>query len=586
MSTDAARVAHALQASQAALQRGDVAGARDLLLDADARELDPRTRYTLGMLDCMRGDYASGEPRLRSVAAETADPSVHAAWIRSLWLGGDPAGALERANRAIARFDHGDALHALRGELLDADNQPLAAADAYAAAAARNPREVSYWLRLAHALHLANDLHGAERALRSAETAAPGHPQVLAALADVLAARERHAEALEYAEKAVTRAPADPLAWRLKANALWRLDRLPDALQAVQRALELAPNDAASLQLRGLVRQASNDLVAAADDFAHAMPMRFAPGIALSDRLHRYWSRAKLRHDVEQLEHLVSNGDAALAPILETHRQALATYPRSLPDEAIVPIPQADLARLGHHYNRALRIVRAPRLAGSALGVDFDGPAIEARYAAHAPGIAWIDGFLSPQALQSLHRYCLDSTLWFDFQHPTGYLGASLQDGFAAPLLLQIVEELRARLPNVLGAHPLTQLWAFKYDARLEGTAPHADLAAVNLNFWITPDEANLDPDHGGLVVWDRQAPAEWGFAEYNGVGPEGQARIASHLQTTGADMVRIPYRANRAALFNSDLFHRTDRIHFRDGYRDRRINITMLFGERNSRPS
>jgi len=34
--------------------------------------------------------------------------------------------------------------------------------------------------------------------------------------------------------------------------------------------------------------------------------------------------------------------------------------------------------------------------------------------------------------------------------------------------------------------------------------------------------------------------------------------------------------------VFNSDLFHATDEFHFRDGYENRRINITMLFGLRN----
>ena len=45
----------------------------------------------------------------------------------------------------------------------------------------------------------------------------------------------------------------------------------------------------------------------------------------------------------------------------------------------------------------------------------------------------------------------------------------------------------------------------------------HADFAAVNVNFWITPDEANLDPEHGGLVVWDVAAPQDWDCTPYNG---------------------------------------------------------------------
>jgi len=31
--------------------------------------------------------------------------------------------------------------------------------------------------------------------------------------------------------------------------------------------------------------------------------------------------------------------------------------------------------------------------------------------------------------------------------------------------------------------------------------------------------------------------------------------------------------------VFASNLFHQTDRMHFKDGYTNRRINITMLYG-------
>lgn len=35
----------------------------------------------------------------------------------------------------------------------------------------------------------------------------------------------------------------------------------------------------------------------------------------------------------------------------------------------------------------------------------------------------------------------------------------------------------------------------------------HADDARVNLNFWVTPDDANLDPTSGGLVVYPKEPP-------------------------------------------------------------------------------
>ena len=42
-----------------------------------------------------------------------------------------------------------------------------------------------------------------------------------------------------------------------------------------------------------------------------------------------------------------------------------------------------------------------------------------------------------------------------------------------------------------------------------------------------------------------------------------------------------IPYNENRAVIFNSNLFHETDSYEFKEGYENRRINVTMLFGDR-----
>jgi hypothetical protein len=35
------------------------------------------------------------------------------------------------------------------------------------------------------------------------------------------------------------------------------------------------------------------------------------------------------------------------------------------------------------------------------------------------------------------------------------------------------------------------------------------------------------------------------------------------------------------ATIFNSDLFHETGEIRFREGYENRRVNVTMLYGRR-----
>jgi hypothetical protein len=103
----------------------------------------------------------------------------------------------------------------------------------------------------------------------------------------------------------------------------------------------------------------------------------------------------------------------------------------------------------------------------------------------------------------------------------------------------------------------------------------HADFARVNLNFWLTPDSANREPGRGGLVVCKRAAPEDWTFADYN----DDEARITA--MTADAERAMIPYRRNRAVLFDARLFHASDAVDFGDRYDEHRINVTLLFGKR-----
>jgi hypothetical protein len=91
---------------------------------------------------------------------------------------------------------------------------------------------------------------------------------------------------------------------------------------------------------------------------------------------------------------------------------------------------------------------------------------------------------------------------------------------------------------------------------------------------WITPDAANLDPGTGGIVVWDKTAPSNWTFNDYN----SGGDRVRQFLRHHHAESKTIPYRANRAVLFEGHRFHQTDRFTFAPGFANRRRSLTFLF--------
>lgn len=118
-----------------------------------------------------------------------------------------------------------------------------------------------------------------------------------------------------------------------------------------------------------------------------------------------------------------------------------------------------------------------------------------------------IDNFLRVDVMEEIHKWCLQSSIWH--MQKRYYLGALMKHGFSHPLLLRIVQEMREKFPFVKDL-ALNQMWAFNYDSEfVKGINKHADKAIVNMNFWLTPDDANLDPSNGGLVIFTTPPDAQ-----------------------------------------------------------------------------
>ena len=239
-----------------------------------------------------------------------------------------------------------------------------------------------------------------------------------------------------------------------------------------------------------------------------------------------------------------------------------------------------DTADIGDFYNRAIH-VPDPQPVTPMLNAKSFADA-DARY---REGPFAIDDALTPAALQQIRSLLLESTVFFETKMPAvfgGYVGAIVEDGLHARALLELADaratgHARGAMPETLGDHPLAYLWCYKYDSRYEGISVHADEAAVNLNIWLTPDDANLDPASGGLVVYTAKPPATATAEEYNQRGAEFADEL---LRSTAYENVTIPYRQNRIVVFDSALYHKTDWCSGSGGYENRRINLTLLFGK------
>ena len=418
-----------------------------------------------------------------------------------------------------------------------------------------------------------------ERQLRQALAKDPSHFGYATNLGVLLCQSGRHEEGIDWLRRAIAVQPQEATGHYNLGNALKLTGRLPEAIESYQAALARNPGYAAAYRnlANCLIDLGQPDAAAAANETA--TELRFAPGATPPENLGSRTTAGKLRHDIEQIEHLIAA--SRISPdyhrVADEYRSVLARIPSPQPGGHIVDLPPADRVSLSATYNRLWHKYAAPALPGGALDPALDTTAIEADYTRNQPGITHFDGFLKPEALTELRRFCLESTVWFQFKYANGYLGAFWEAGFWCPLLAQIAAELPRALPGIFHQHTLRKCWAFKYDSRLSGIPMHADFAAINVNFWISPDSANRAPDGGGLVVWDKEAPADWDFAAYN----SNDRAMRAFLAENAARPVRVPHRQNRAVVFNSDLFHETDRIDFADGYENRRINITLLYGTR-----
>lgn len=377
---------------------------------------------------------------------------------------------------------------------------------------------------------------------------------------------------------------------REKAVAAYRkaLSTEPKSILALRNLLELYVNSGAREDLRRLVKEHETDIHDNTDcvqllgldclnraDLDGSFDM-FRKCLSLTRRVEYFpgWPvpEPRIRHDYEQLELLQQRGrlteSAALAlPVLKRYYDRTGDVGKAFyPEGNDAEVLRGALGKF-HYWPDA-------PFSGKALGeTDYD--AVEASYFKSAPSLVVIDDFLTRPALVELRRFCEEATVWKS-QYGNGYVGALLSEGFYPRVLLAVADELRRAMPAVLGDHALIQAWAFKYDQRMRGINLHADLAKINVNFWITPDAACEDRETGGMVIYDVPAPRNWSFQDYN----NNPAKIDAYLKEQGARPHRVPYRENRCVLFDSTLFHATDELHFKPGYSNRRVNITLLYGK------
>ena len=562
--TDGPALDALISAAEAAMGRGDLDGAEVALASAAAQAPEaPLVCFHQGTLALQRGRPSEAAEHYQTVSRQAPGAAaVHGNLALALRRAGNP-GAAEAAARRAALLDPAGAgawsTIALAGAALERQHR-------------RCTRPPEDYARLAVALEPAN-------AGRRGE------------LGFVLWRSGKHAEAEVILRDLVDSGQAGPTDRLNLGNVLAALGRSAEAAALYRAATADPRTEADAYHNLALSHLEAGNVPEAAEAFArlarrrHGRPAqddpRFAdvgqPGPA-DPPSSRLAARHRLHHDAEQFGWLAERGllPEATAGIAAEYQDVLDSLTPEKRDAISFDLTAEEHARLAPAWNRLVHVAGTGWGDGPALDPSLDWAGMEDFYLSGTPRHAVVDDLLLPDALEALRQFCLGSTIWFEIKG-AGYLGAYFRSGFNDPLLVRIAQDMQRLMPRVVGPHKLKTMWGYKYEQGMVGINPHADFAAVNVNFWVTPDEANLDPTSGGLVVYPKLPPTDWSFEQYNSASIDS---VYAYLGETKAQAVRVPHRSNRALLFDSRLFHETDRIDFAPGYENRRINITMLFGE------
>jgi tetratricopeptide (TPR) repeat protein len=503
---------------------------------------------------------------------------------------GDNDTAFELISKALAIDPNYAEAHCNLGHVLQAQGRLEDALASFNAAVVLTPSLAESHNNLANIQKELGQLDAAIESYRMTIALRPDFAEAYTNYGSALQEMGRLEDALKCYQQTLAMRPDFADAHNKIGGVLRELGRIDEAIDSYGRALALAPEDAnAQANLAGLYISDLKDATRAIEESQKGLALlrKSEYGEAQHGRTIARFTTAgiplfRLKHDVQQADYLASIGQD-VAGIAEFRDAGHAILARDQ-NEAADPGEGRQTIRLSRDeafsllpYLQAEVLYRMPDIPGGVLNPENDWREIQEQYLGGSTQIMHIDNFLSPEALSAFQKFCLVSKVWLK-EYSNKYLGAFSDQGFISPLHFQLARELQEKMPTIFGETPLGRFWGFKYDSTLgKGINVHADFALVNLNFWITPDDYNLDKNSGGLKVYDVPSPSNWHFRAYN----EEKEEIYKFLESKNANSVNIKHKCNRAVLFNSAYFHETDKITFKDDYEGRRINITYLFGSR-----
>jgi hypothetical protein len=180
-----------------------------------------------------------------------------------------------------------------------------------------------------------------------------------------------------------------------------------------------------------------------------------------------------------------------------------------------------------------------------------------------------LDDFFTKTVCIALHQRMILSTA-FDTDYKTYQAkDYDLNDD----LTKYIVDDLLKASPRLFGE--FVRAWSFVYNNEADGVGLHSDPSSFNINVWVTPDESVKDKFKNGLNIYSVKVPSNWTREQYN----KNPDVLRDLIYEKPHVIYRVPYKYNRAIIFNASMPHETDSVLMHSGTQNRRVSYTMLYG-------
>jgi tetratricopeptide (TPR) repeat protein len=360
----------------------------------------------------------------------------------------------ENLYKEIIRADpeHADAIHLL-GVIAHQGGHQQIALDLITEAIDIDSKNPLYYSNLGEA-HLALwEIPEAIDCYESALEIAPDFVQAYGNLGNALKLQGNPDEAEAALQRAVSISPDFAGAHFVLGDLYVDRGDLDAAERSLSTCLELAPEHREAATLLALVNAALGNYDAAAEIFLSRLRTAQSPDRQIPAEHESFYitSVGKLTHDAEQLEYLVTRGvlpetfkatGAECTEIIDGAPELSGTHTFSVAKMCTPGFRDA--------YNRLHFHRDTPAIVGAALNNQLDFAAVEADFVRDGRRYTCVDDLLAPEALAELQNFCLESTIWYKVEYKDE-VGTMESNGFSCPLLFQIIDELRRRLPNVIG---------------------------------------------------------------------------------------------------------------------------------------